>query len=182
MGRPLPHGTQDAELATVQGVQVALLSRVEGECVTYVWKNLLISVWAGEATLTGLAIYEQHVRPTFERYPQGVSTINIIVPGKYSFPNADARREFQRFVQQYAAQTATTLIVLPGTGFMSSALRGVITALALASPRGGPKMHVVESTRDAAEWLPAMHSERTGVAISADELLTLLEIIKSTIT
>lgn len=180
MGRPLPNAAHDAELATVQGVQLALLSRVEGEFATYVWKNLLISAWVGQTTLTGLAVYDQGMQPVYERSTQGLSTINLLVPGKYAVPNADARREFQRFAQQYASLTAAAVVVLPGSGFVSSAVRGVITALVIASPRS-PKMHVVESTRAAADWLPAVHSEKTGVAINADELMLLLDSVESAI-
>lgn len=180
MGRPLPDADHDVELASVQGVRLALLARVDGEFVTYVWKNLLISAWIGQSTLTGLAVYDRSMQPIYERNPRGISTVNLLVPGKYAVPSAETRRELQRFATQYASLTAASVIVLPGTGFMSSAVRGVITALALASPRG-PKMHVMESTRAAADWLPAVHSERTGVTIDTDELLLLLDSVERAI-
>ena len=181
MGRPLPDADHDVELASVQGVQLALLTRVDGEFSTHVWKNVMISAWFGQSTLTGLAVYDRNMQPLYEHNPRGISTINLLVPGRYVIPNAETRREFQRFAQEYASLTAAAVIVLPGTGFISSAVRGVITALALASPRG-PKMHVMDSTRAAAEWLPTVHSERTGVAISTDELMTLLESVERTLT
>lgn len=179
MGRPLLDGAVKAELASVQGVQLALLSHVEGEHATYVWKNLLLSLWIGESTLNGLASYDQNFQPFLARNPRGVSSINLVVPGKYAVPGSEVRREFSRFTAQYGPLIAATAIVIPGTGFLSSAVRGVITALTIANPRG-LKMHVFENTRAVADWLPTIHSERTGVVISSEELTTLLDSVEHT--
>ena len=149
------------------------LSSVEGEYACYFWKNVVVSLWFGPSTLSGLANHDQHFQQLYERHPEGISVINIVVPGKHTLPPAEVREELKRFVAKYSPRVVAAALVIPVGGFWASALRGVATALMLVGH--DLKLNIFATTREVAAWLPALHLERTGVAITTEELAALLE-------
>lgn len=165
-------------LASVSSLDLVPVSSVAGEFTCYQWKNVFVNVWLAPTTMAGITAYEQDFAPIYARHPEGLSTINLIAPGLHAAPSPDVREELTRLVQRYSTGIAGAAIVIPSGGFWSSAIRGVSTALSLVSRRK-LRLQVFGSAREAAEWLPPIHLQHTGVALDVEELALRVEHVRA---
>jgi hypothetical protein len=149
------------------------LSSVPGTYYAYLWHNVVIAVWLGPMTVESIPVIEQGCRVRGETHPEGVSTIHILVPGGSGLPTSEARSELGRIAREYGPQSPMNGVVIPGGGFWASAMRGVVTALSLLSPRN--KLRMFATLRELASWLPPLHEQHTGTAVDPAELLSALE-------
>jgi hypothetical protein len=65
-------------------------------------------------------------------------------------------------------------IVVGGTGFWASAIRGLITGLRSASSREYP-LKLAGSIDELVSWLPEPHFKRTGIALDPAEFARALQ-------
>jgi hypothetical protein len=163
--------------APASAVHVFELSAVPGVYSSYLWKNVAFIVWFAPATLESLAVFETGIKSLTERHPEGLSSVHIMVPGGKSLPTAEARAELARLMREYATLSSHVAVVIPGSGFWASALRGVVTALAMLSPRD-KKPHICGTLPEVALWLPDPHRARTGVRVEPEQLLAALRYVE----
>lgn len=159
------------------GAQLEALSAFSGVHASYGWKNLAITLWFGPATLESLPVFERGCKAFCDAHPEGVSSVHIMVPGGSSMPTQEARTELARIMREYAHTAAGAAVVIPGAGFWASALRGLITALAMLAPRGFA-LQIFGELPDVAAWLAPLHQSHTGCEISAHELLHALTLVE----
>jgi hypothetical protein len=159
--------------APLPAVHVFELNAFQGVYSSYIWKNVAFIVWFAPATLESLATLEKGIESLTERHPEGLSSVHIMVPGGKSLPTVEARAELARLMREYPALSSLVAVVIPGSGFWASALRGVVTALAMLSPRG-KKPYICGTLREVVLWLPDLHCEQTGVRIDPEQLLAAL--------
>jgi hypothetical protein len=150
---------------------LALVFEAEG-CAMATWKNLTLVVWATQATL-GLSRQLEVVSTDLIRaHPRGISSVHLIAD-KTPLPGADARNHLQEITVRYAADLACIGTVIDGDGFWASAMRSFLRSLHWLSRRPF-KAHYAGNIAELAEWLPAHHVVKTGVAIQPAELAAVL--------
>jgi hypothetical protein len=154
--------------------QVTAASAFPAVHASYSLENVAITVWYGSATMESLAVFERGCKPFCARYPQGVSTIHIMVPGGTAMPSSDARAELARIVRENAQHAAAAAVLIPSNGFWASALRGMVTAMQLLAPRS-MSLQIFAELEPLANWLAPLHTLRTGVALEPSELLQVLK-------
>lgn len=146
------------------------LGAVDGVYSAYRYRNVTITFWFGAATMESLISFERGANEARALQPEGLSIVNIMVPGGRSMPSAEVRQKLGQIAATYAAHTAAVAVVIPGTGFWASALRGLVTAISMFVPRGY-NLEIFGSFQEVAAWLPPVHAARTGVSIDGRELL-----------
>lgn len=158
----------------VEAASLTHFHTVPGIYSAYIWKNVVLTFWFSGATLESCKPYEEGCRACAAEHPEGVSTINVMVPGSRNFPEPEARVELSRILRQYGKSAAAIAVVIPGTGFWTSAVRAVVAALTMVKPRELP-MQVFGGPAELAVWLAPLHGERTGVRVEATELQAIYE-------
>jgi hypothetical protein len=164
----------DQASAATNSVRIAPSSAVDGVYTAYLWNNLSIVLWFDAATLESIVAFENSCRERVQQFPHGLSSVHVMVPGGKSMPTAEARTELSRVIRDYAQYSAATAVVIPGAGFWASALRGMVTALAMLA-RSTVKPRICSDFADVAAWLPELHEQRTGVRLEPAELLRALQ-------
>jgi hypothetical protein len=96
-----------------------------------------------------------------------------MVPTGRPLPEAEARAQLARLIRTHAGTLAALAVVLRGDGFWASGVRGLLTAIAMLSPRDS-KLRIVASFDDVTAWLPELHLARTGVRLPAAALIDAL--------
>jgi hypothetical protein len=167
------NGMDRERLAAVEA-ELQAVSSFPGIYSSFAWKNIGITFWFGPVTLESCNPYERGCRAQIEQHPEGLSSVNIMVPGGSSLPSAEARAEIGRIVRDLGKHAAAMPIIVPGTGFWASAMRSLVAALAMMRPRE-TQLQVFGTARELAEWLPPIHVARTGVQLQAAELLSVLQ-------
>lgn len=160
--------------ATGDGVEVTPSTTIPGIYAAYVWKNVAISLWFGAPAFEDVATYEQGCRERYDQCPHGLSTIHIMVPGGTSMPTTETRSELARVLHEYSQLAAAAAVVIPGTGFWTGALRGLVTTLSVLAETA-VKPQICSNYDEVCEWLPAIHEAKTGVALDPAELLAALK-------
>ena len=148
-------------------------SSAAGQYASYSWKNVVGTLWVGPVTLPGIELHDQKLGALCELHPRGVSTVDLVLPGRFKLPSAEVRERLVRFTQKYAQRVVASAVVLPGDGFWASAVRGAVTANSLLS-RTEIKQQVFATSRQAADWLPPVHLQRTGIVVEGEELAAFL--------
>ena len=150
------------------------LACAAGEHASYAWKNVVVSCWFGPSTLEGVAIHDACLEGQCSLHPKGLSTIGVVLPGQFALPAPAVREELSRFVHKYAAHVVGSALILQGSGFWASAVRGAVTAVTMVSRRE-LKPQIFSAARPAVQWLAPIHLARTGVEIDVEELASLIE-------
>lgn len=136
------------------------------------WENVTVCMWSGQAD--GPATME--LERSMDRRGTRVRRLSYIhlIRDRLALPDADARRNFRHMMTRRNAELACVAIVVGGTGFWASAMRNAVIGLRVLSPRDFT-FRIHGSTSEVLDWLPTMHEERTGVAVSRELLRALLE-------
>lgn len=156
-------------------VELAPYGTAAGVFSAYGWRNVAITLWFGPATVESVKAFEDICQRCVDAFPAGGASVHIMIPGGKSLPSAEARSELARVFSKYAAYSATTAVVIPGTGFWAGALRSLVTAFSLVAQLAN-KPQVFADIHAVSEWLPASHTERTGIAVTSRELLAALRV------
>jgi hypothetical protein len=142
---------------------------------SFVIQNVVITAWIGTATLSSLASYERLCAQCRERFPRGMSAVQIVSTSRSQLPDTAVRDELTRINSAYSDIVAGCAIVITSQGFLASALRGLVTALMLRLERPrGLEIKIHKDFEGAADWLSPLHRQRTGVSIERDALLQAL--------
>lgn len=151
---------------------------VSGVYSAYRWKNVAVTFWFDAATMESLRSFERGASETCALHPEGLSLVMIMVPGGRSMPSAEVRAKFGQISAMHAQFIAAAAVLIPGTGFWPSAIRGLVTAISLLAP---PKydFEVFDSLSDVASWLTPIHAARTGVELDHQVLLRVMQAAQS---
>jgi hypothetical protein len=141
-------------------------------CVMGSWKNVSIVVWGTPATMPLVSELNKLSEMIIAAHPK-VSTIQMIVQGA-GVPDSETRAAIDKLIESYASNMTCNAMLIEGSGFWASAMRGFLTSLQLLQRHRVPlKMKTCATVREIAAWLPAAHSS-TGVMLDADELTRVL--------
>jgi hypothetical protein len=137
----------------------------------FAWKNVLITVWSGDASVELLKTLGRVVEAKVREVGR-VSSVNIVV-NVPALPNDEKRQAYKAFTAKNAARYAHMVVVLEGEGFMFSAVRGLVTGLLMAT-RQQYGVGVMNNIDEVTLWLPARHATSTGVTLVPAELREVL--------
>jgi hypothetical protein len=173
-------GLLDARDDSTAPMDIVPSTIIPGTFAAYLWKNVVIATWFRPLSMAELPQFEAGCKARCAEHPEGMSVINIMVPGGKSMPTAEARAELGRIMREYEAFSAEVAVIIPGDGFWASALRGLITALSMLAPRY--RLRIAGNFLEVAEYLPEPHRQRTGVTIDPKELLRALRWVESQVS
>lgn len=162
------------ELSPEGSRRVTHVNTVPDVYSVYTWENVAFMFWFGPPTLESCAVLERGSQKQHAEHPEGLSLVNVMVPGGRSMPSAEVRTEITRIMRESTKNAAAIGVIIPGTGFWASALRGMVLALSMMRSRQLPLQIFADAT-ELAEWLVPIHGERTGVRFQAAELVRALK-------
>jgi hypothetical protein len=131
------------------------------------WRNVSIGVWVGEATLSAIDSLSSFGASMGTFHPHGYSSV-VFILDRVPAPTRDAQKSLEKL---FNARTslACVAVVLEGTGFWASGIRGMITN-AHRGATGTVKLNVTTSIEGVLSWLPPEHGAATGVALDVELL------------
>jgi hypothetical protein len=141
-------------------------------CCT-VWQNISILIWADRATKEALGRIQRVTKRMIERYPGGHSNVAFVLDGVPP-PTPEAREIFTRLYNERISHLKCLAVILEGSGFWASTLRSSITNMQLEAGRT-TAIGQYTSIDELAAWMAPIHTQRTGVAITALQLRVALK-------
>lgn len=96
------------------------------------WGDLVIAVWRGVTTLTGVRLGQHFFQQHAQQCPSGVLLMTIIEEGAPA-PGTQERAALGMLLQSETGRTRRSAVVYEGTGFRAATVRSVVTGLALIS-------------------------------------------------
>jgi len=133
-------------------------------------RNVLILVWDVQPRAAMIARLEaagEHVR---QHVMRGTSMIHV-VRAPLQLPDDAERTAMVRMMKSHNVRLVA--MVVTQTGFVLSMLRSVVTGLRVLAG-GHFDYRICKSHDEVADWLPAVHRERTGVEVEQAQLLRAL--------
>lgn len=148
-----------------------VLDQEPGQFAFLAWKNITIVVWTGlpdAAAVRRLAA----VGETRMREHSVLSDVHLVT-GHIGLPDAETRTALVSESRRATGNLAAVGVVLGGSGFWASAIRGFVTSVhvLLSAPF---EFKIVSQVDELVQWLPDVHARRSGVQVSAEELRCVL--------
>lgn len=127
------------------------------------YQNVSIAVWVGQATVPVVNRIQEVSKMMIGRFPGGHSSVSFVLDGLPA-PTPDAQLLLQK---TFAArmQLAVTAIVLEGSGFWASGLRGMINN-SHREAQGTSTLKIVTSLDPLVGAFCEQHSAQTGVELA----------------
>ncbi len=125
------------------------IRRVAPACSLATWQNVVVSVWRGQPLPADVYAVGDVVTEIFQGTKEPVSTLTILEDGM-AIANAESRRAGASLLASSKRIAGPSVVVLLGTGFWASALRGLLMSLGFVS---GSKTLIASSTQEATAHL-----------------------------
>lgn len=142
--QPVPTTDEDFELYMVDEDQ-ALAS----------YNRVFMVVWRKRTTLKGTINLQRYCHEFGRSMRNGIGLLTVIEQGASS-PDSDARKAVAEFLKQGSDYIKVSAVVVEGSGFRASAVRGVVTGLTMLARQAFP--HRVVAIEEAA----SMYNEHLG--------------------
>lgn len=139
------------------------------------WRNIAMVAWRGRPN--GPATRE--LGNITKRLLDALGTETKIsyihlVPVGLGLPDSDGRAALHEITNSYGQHTACVGVIVSGSGFWASAVRGIVTSVQVIAPRS-VELRIHGDSSQLLEWFPSEHELRTGVAIQGAELRLTIE-------
>lgn len=157
---------REPDSLVLQANGATILDEDPGAFLFGAFKNMLVLVWRRQATAGALRRLSRVVDYMRTEYPQGRSSIHVVLEGAGA-PTNEAQNVFVRLAAQ--AHLACVAAIFLGSGFWASALRSNSTGMTQKAG-GNFKLKQHSSIEELGNWLPDEHFKRTGVRIRAENL------------
>jgi hypothetical protein len=148
--------------------ELRTLDAEPGQFAFFAWKNVTIMVWEVPPNAASVTRLSRMGAERAREHPGALSDVHVI-NGWPGLPSAEVRAALAEASREAVTHLAAVAVVLGGTGFWASALRGFITGLHVLV-RGPFEVRLFGSIEDVAQWLPEVHAKRTDVVVSPAEL------------
>lgn len=148
--------------------EVTILDEDPGHYSIRQWRNVAIVIWESQATLAQTRRLGRASKALTRRHDGKRSTLHFIADGA-ELPEAEVRKELAQLSRESAGIITCYGIVFSGSAFRVSAIRSMITGMALITSRAYG-LKALDSMDQLLGWMPREHEQRTGVKIEADEL------------
>jgi hypothetical protein len=131
--------------------------------------NVVVVSWRGPIDVAAVAQFGQVAHDLKERAgPVRHSYIHLMTE-RVQLPDSSARNEVGKLLPSLTEHVGVVVVVLDGSGFWVSALRGFVTGVRVLAPRNFD-IRAESSLENMLSWFPAEHLKRTGVNISREQL------------
>lgn len=131
--------------------------------------NMVAVGWRGAMDDAAVAQLGQVAHDLKERAgPVRHSYIHLMTE-RVQLPDANTRNAIAKVLPGLTEHVGVVVVVLDGSGFWVSALRGFLTGVRVLAPRNFD-IRAESSLENVLSWLPAEHEKRTGVAFSREQL------------
>ncbi len=138
-----------------------------GRCFFGAYRNITISVWAGQANVAAAQVALRAGAEMARRHPGGHSAVCFVLDGLPG-PTPEAQPLVAKLLGQRSALKCAA-IILEGSGFWASGLRSMINNTHREGG-GGTGLKIATTLAELVGWLSDNHEQRTGVAIAPDVL------------
>ena len=175
--RALPRSTHVSvrhSLASKAAPALELLGEYPDVFDLHVHQDVLLVNWYGLVTAQALPQFDALCAQWRERSMQPTSCVQLLTAPVSRLPDAEAREELTRINREYDSMIACCAVLIPVQGFIGSAVRGLVTAIALKTRRTQATLKIVGTNEAAVEWLVPAHRTATGRALDAAQLLAAL--------
>jgi hypothetical protein len=143
-----------------------------GTMLLYAWKNVLIVVWIGDAPVELMrrlkSALSLHLREL------GMVSVVSVVTAVGELPDDDKRRAYKEVIAAHGGSFANVAMVMEREGFVSSAIRALMTGLLMVAGRQ-QTFNVAGNVEQAATWLVPRHAAATGVQLELAELVRVVK-------
>lgn len=145
-----------------------------GALRVWAWRNVVIAHWYGKPTGPVAQTLWRCTDLILDQLGDGklVSFVHLIA-NQLAMPDADARAVLVDSSKSHETRSALSAIVVNGSGFWASALRGVATSITILIPKT-VQVRIVGGPAELVPWFPSEHERRTGVPLDPDELVSVL--------
>ena len=164
--RPSTPGPREPQSLALRTRGALILDEEPGAFLFGAFKNVSVVVWRQQATADALRRLGIAVSYLDKSYPQGRSTIHIVMDGAEP-PTPEAEEGFIQLMK--GGNIACIGVVFLGNGFWASRLRSNSTSMVLQVAKQF-ELRQHGSIAELGGWLPIEHARRTGVKLSASEL------------
>jgi hypothetical protein len=152
-----------ASIFPASAEQVSSLRVARGHVSYALYQNISIAVWVGQATLPVVKCIHEVTKGMIARFPGGHSSIAFVLDGLPA-PTPDAQALLTQTFER-RSQLMVTAIVLEGSGFWASGLRGMINN-SFREANGDAALKIVTDVDPLVGWFAEQHAERTGIFIA----------------
>jgi hypothetical protein len=135
-------------------------------------QNISIIVWVAHATVPAVQCLQEVSKTMIVRYPNGHSSVSFVLDG-VGVPTPDAQVVLQRSLGA-RSQPHVTAIVLEGSGFWASGLRGMISN-SHREAQAKSALKITTSIDSLVGWFCEEHGARTGVELAPMALRDVLQ-------
>jgi hypothetical protein len=159
---------------TAPGDELKIFGAHPGSFEVKLWHNITVTTWFGPATPSAALKLSELTKVLMTTLPpeQRISVIHLVAP-KLELPSNEVRTLFLQPLQQYADRFGCVSVIVGGTGFWTSAMRGFITGMRVLAPRTFDlRLHA--DAESLLEWFPEEHQKRTGFQIDPNALAAIL--------
>lgn len=133
--------------------------------------NVSIVVWRRQPNEEALLRLERAVDVLRSKYPQGRSSIHVVIEGTRP-ATPEAQRTFVDLMGQSGLACAAGIYL--GSGFWASSLLSSSTTMAMRVKRP-LEFRQHRSIEEVGDWLPIKHLELTGVRMRPERLVAVVE-------
>jgi hypothetical protein len=133
--------------------------------------NISIAVWVGQADLNAAQAMLRASDGMAQRNPRGHSSVNFVLDG-LAGPTPEAQPIFKQLLGR-RAQLACAAIILEGSGFWASGLRGMLSNTHREAG-GGVPLKIETSVDPLVGWFSEQHQARTKVELQPMQLRDVL--------
>ena len=131
--------------------------------------NVVACGWRGPIDDTAVAQLGHVANNMKERAGPVRHSYLHLMTERVQLPNARARNEIAKLLPGLTEHVGVVVVVLEGSGFWSSALRGFLTGVRVLAPRTFD-LRAESSIENVLSWFPAEHQKRTGVVVSREQI------------
>jgi hypothetical protein len=151
----------------------AALVRYERDgIVIATWRNVGIVLWGSRATVDSTRALGAACAEMLKL--QSKISIVQVIPDKVPTPADDVRAALAKLTEIGAPSLACLAYVLSGDGFWASVMRSYLTNVHWLSERPFVT-RICPTLEEAANWMPSLHRQHTGVAVDSGVLLEVLK-------
>lgn len=138
--------------------------------------RIAITAWLGQLDMNSVEVYARFITGFLAQVAATRGSVVHLVNERVALPPSGTRPVLAKMMEN-TEPLACTSVVIEGSGFWASAVRGFLTGMRLLGPSSF-RMHEHATLADVVAWLPAEHEKLTGEHIDPEELAHCLRIAK----
>ncbi|WP_433935165.1 hypothetical protein AB3662_10890 [Sorangium cellulosum] len=139
-------------------VKVDLLERTDVYVVA-TWRQLMLLVWRGQATVAGVERSRAFFQAWAARQPGGAAFLIVLPPHNTGPPDEKTRAAMQRAASAPGGYLKGIATLIESEGFIAASVRAIMMRLQ-ARGTHGPAPNIFRTPAEAATWAAAVLQDR----------------------